>query len=503
MKKRRLLKRSLFFAFFLTIVIAVFSYFTNPFVKFSVVKDPFSQVLIDQSLISLESSSDLYLKQNIFVNTLVQLKSGWHIIGGRFGGGPKASGHTVDEIIKEIHADRFDPKEPFIISGDHFSLLYPRSLGIFYHSLLDDRTALSAEDWQNRQIIYLKTLAYASGVYAQSDRLSTTIVPISPRSVALMNIYAPPSDTLYSLLFAFEQLLDNSYQRTTYPYENKVSFPSATKLAAQKLLAEHHESYKRHYQTYKDQVYDPGTGLIKENLLLSGTKDIQKRSGAFYDNVIFWRTTQLAGKLGLIPVDTAFLNDYKKRIIERYWDDTEGLFIEDLSPESLAEKWYSSDWLITTMTGFLDPGSPADRYYLTKAVAYIERNAIDKPFALQFHPDKRNKKLYRVVRWMSPNYGSTAIWSNWGMEYTKLLTRLAITEKNFSYLEQAKSNLDAYTFNIKRYQGYPEVYDQDGDFYRTLFYKSVRQTGWVVTYEQAREMYEDAATRFVKPQIND
>jgi len=58
------------------------------------------------------------------------------------------------------------------------------------------------------------------------------------------------------------------------------------------------------------------------------------------------------------------------------------------------------------------------------------------------------------------------------------------------YLSEADRQLGAYAFNIKRYRGYPELYDSSGDFFKTPFYKSVRQTGWVVSYEQARELVE-------------
>lgn len=499
MKKRNFLRRSIFFVIFLTIIVAIFSYFTNPFVRFSLIKDPVGQVMVKENQIFLDPSQPIRLRENIFFDTLAKVKSGWHIVGSRFAGGKKASGATVDEIIREIHEVRFNPDEPFLISGDHFSVLYPRSLGIFYHSLLDDRTALSEQDWQNRQIIYLKTLAYACGVFAQSDRLSTTIVPIAPSSVALMNIYAPPSDTLYSLLFAFQQLQDNSYQATNYPFVSETRHPLATKEAAAQLLAQYHQDLSRHYQKYKEEVYDTKSGLIKQKILLSGTKDIMKRSGAFYDNVIFYKTTQLAGELGLIESDAVFLAELKERILAAYWDEAEGLFLEDLSDEARRHKYYSSDWLIAFQTGFLDVTRADERRYYLRAVDYINRNAIDKPFALQYHPDLRRERLYGLVRWFSPAYGSTAIWSNWGMEYIKLLTRLAQVEKDLDLLEQAKGHLDAYTFNIKRYKGYPEVYDQSGDFYKTIFYKSIRRTGWVVTYEQARALYQAVARDFLKP----
>jgi hypothetical protein len=83
------------------------------------------------------------------------------------------------------------------------------------------------------------------------------------------------------------------------------------------------------------------------------------------------------------------------------------------------------------------------------------------------------------------------------MEYTKLLAHLAqITGKEL-YLEQADKQLSAYAYNIKRYRGYPEVYNSSGDFFQQAFYKSVRQTGWIVSFEQAQAMIEFTKKRFV------
>lgn len=488
--RRKIIRWSLFFI----VVIAVFSYLTNPFVRFSIVLDPHNEVVLDDGQFQIDRNSDLILKTDPFFGSLAALKASWHIFSSKFVGGPKAPATTVDEIIAAIHDRRFDPDIPFIISGDHFSVLYPRSLGIFYHTALDPRTALDQEDWQNRQFVYLKTVAYALEVYDQTDRLSTTIVPVGPRSVVLVNIYAMPSDTLYSLLFGLERLLDTEYLEYTYPFETEAgqTYSLNTQTAGQKLLDQHRESLVGHYERFLRQTVDPATGLVKEDILLSGTKDMAKRQSAFYDNVMVWKTMQLAQKLGLVAENELALADLKQRIIDTFWLEEEGYFLEDLSSTSKENNYYSSDWLIAFQTGFLDPNNETDRQYLMRSAEYIQRNALDQPFGIQYSADYRPKQLYPLVRLSAPAYGSTAIWSNWGMEYTKMLIRLYQETGQRRYFEQAQDQVEAYTYNIKRYRGYPEVYDAQGDFFRQLFYKSIRQTGWVVTYEQARAMLESA-----------
>lgn len=491
--KRKKYRRPIIWFVVFTVLVAIFSYLTNPFVRFSLVRDPYKRIETIGDQFILEDDKQLILRDNAFFRQLAKLKSGWHIVGNRFSRDKKSKSATVDDIIVELHELRFNPEEPYLISGDHFSVLYPRSLGIFYHSLLDPRTALDQRDWERRQLIYLKTLAYVLNAYRGADRLSTTIVPVSPEAVALLNVYAYPSDTLYSMLYALNVLKSEDLLTHTYPFQptgDQPTFSLQTQKEAEGLLEKNKEELHRHYQNYRNTVFDESTGLVKKNLLLSGTKDIAKRSGAFYDNVIFWRTTQLAQELGVVEKDEQFLADLKQRILTTYWLDKEGYFLEDLSTKGMNDKYYSSDWLIVLMTGFLDPTKNEERPYFIRSLEYIQRNAIDQPFGLQYSPQRRDEQPYFWVKWFAPDYGSTAIWSHWGMEYIKLLCILADQTGDEIYLQQAEQQLTAYTYNIKRYRGYPEVYTKEGDFFQQRSYRSVLQTGWVVNFEQARAMFE-------------
>lgn len=497
-KRRVLLKRILIVAGIVAIPLTIYSYFTNPFVRFSLVRDPYHEIYIHDNEIDLtRESSPVILSDSVFSRQLAVAKSGWHILTSKFAGGPKAKAGSVDEIIAQIHALRFNPDEPFLISGDHFSVLYPRSLGIFYHSLLDPRTALSPTDWQNRQIIYLKTLAYALQVYSQSSELSTTIVPVGPRSVALMNIYATPSDTLYSLLYGLSAT-ESTEVHSLYPFEKKNDYTLQTTTASAQLQDTYRASLQAHLDTYNRTLRDPATGLIRTDLALSGVKDMSIRSSSFYDNVIMWRTLELADELALqLPAGTDH-NALKETILKTFFVDSLGCFAEELP--SVKEARYSSDWLIAYQTGMLRPENPEDQELLLSCISYIRKNAIDKPFAIQYHADNRPEQLYLPVRIAAPAYGSTAIWSNWGMEYIKLLTHISYVTQDPSLLTVAESHLDEYRFNIKRYRGYPEVYDENGDFFRQRFYKSIRQTGWVVTFEQAEAFHEWVETNFANSQ---
>ena len=484
--------------FFFILLLAIFFYLTNPFVRFSAIADPYTVVTLEDGLFMIEPSEGLLLRDNRYARTFALMKSGWHIVTGKISGGPKGPKSNEDDIINAIHQLRFSPDWPYLISGDHFSAFYPRSLGLFYHSLLDPRTARSETDWHNRQLIYLKSTAYALDVFSKSDRLATTIVPVGVRSVALINVFAPPSDTLFSLLYALTVLQDPATFTVRYPYDPPPDSYGAhaqlkTPRAAKILLDANRDALRQHWIQYRELVYDETSGLIRTNVRLSGVKDMAKRESSFYDNVIFWKTAQLAKELTIAPeITDGFLDDLKNRIIEAFWDGESGIFLEDLSTRSRDGSLYSSDWILAYQAGFLRPADSAERQYLMKSVAYIQHHGIDEPFGLKYHTDPRPWQLHLIVRWTTPSYGSTAIWSNWGMEYIKLLTHLARETGDLRYLQHAGTQLEKYTYNITRYRGYPEVYNQHGDFFRQGLYKSVRQTGWVVSYEQAKAMYEDS-----------
>jgi len=470
---------------FLT-ALAVFSYVTNPFVEFSLVADPFEYRMNEDAQLQLKQVAELRLRTNVLVRLLADLKSGWHIFNNRFTGSKTTLSGDIEPIIREIHALRFDPELPYLISGDHFSMLYPRSLGIFYHTLLDPRTALDDKDWLNRETIYLKTLAYALDVFAKSKDLSTTIVPVAPQSVTLLNIYSPPIDTLYSLLYALQTLQNPEDLISTYPFTANNYQTVHTVQAARDLLNEYKPELTYHFHKFIADVVDPQTNLVRTDRLFSGTKDITKQRSSFYENIIVWKTYELAQRLEIIEKNPTTLMQLKQQILSSFWLPNEGHFLEDLSPESIKGNYYSSDWLIAFMTGFLDPKNREDRVYLEKIIEYIRANKIDEPFALRYHNEPRRSRQYLPVRIFAPSYGSTTIWSNWGMEYTKLLSTLGLVTCNQEYIQIAAKQLQKYTENIEKYRGYPEVYATNGDLYTPFVYKSVVRTGWVVSFEQAR-----------------
>lgn len=465
----------------------VTTYLTNPFSRLSIIRLPFRIHLDHQVHETIDNNTKLKVKNRWYWRWFAMYQSGLYILTTRYFHSPASNAKTVDEIIADIHTLRYDPNKLLLISGDHFNGLFVRNLGVFYYPLLDPSIPSSEQDWRDRQTVYLQTVAYALGVFTKSPRLTTTIASMGPLTATCVNYYAYPSDSLFGILYTLAVL--RGEQSAAALHYNPKAHSLDTKIAASHLLADYRETLVLLYEDYKGTVLDQATGLIAKNVHLSGAKDITRRRSAFYDNVVFWKTTQLAMTLGIVPTDTVYLKKLKQQILKTFWLEDKGYFLEDLSDEGVRHSYYSSDWLIVLSTGFLDPLDTHESTYYTRSIAYIQKHKIDQPFALKYQQDTRAHRQFLPVRLAVASYGGDAIWSFWGMEYIKALVLLYKKTGDTAYKKAASYHIEKYEEKMLEYGGFPEVYDPDGKLLQTPFYRSIRQTGWVIGFEQAREMY--------------
>lgn len=459
-----------------------FSYATNPFSRWTIVRRHYRASLTDGVIQAIDDNHKLHVSNNAPMKVLAALNNAIYIIWSRWHKRPTSSATTVEAIIDDIYRLRFDPNKLLLTSGDHFSSLFVRNLGVFYYPTLDTHLPASEEHWQRRQLVYLQTVAYALGVFAQTEDITTTIVPTGRYRATCVNFHAYPSDTMYGILYALAALT-GVQQARPIDYGTE-TFPIDTHDAAQALLDSYHDSIARHYARYRAQVFDDASGLITKNLTMSGAKDITMRSSAFYDNVVFWKATELAGRLDIIPHDEQFLADLKQRILETFWREDMGYFLEDLSDEGIRNAYYSSDWLIVLATNFLDPENPSETAYFTRSIEYIQAKKIDRPFAIKYQADTRAHRQFPIVRLAVASYGGDSIWSFWGMEYIKALLALYCVTGDVNYLETADYHIDMYKKKMLQYGGYPETYDAYGSLLETPLYRSIIETGWVIGFEQ-------------------
>jgi hypothetical protein len=219
------------------------------------------------------------------------------------------------------------------------------------------------------------------------------------------------------------------------------------------------------------------------------------RQSSFYDNVIAWSTAKIVIDLGInvkIPYNYCSksseceLEGWKQKIINAFWDEKTGIFIDDLSQDSIKNHIYSGDAFIVTSTKFLDISNKSDREKIEKEISYVEKNKLDQPFPLRYAVKDNPDKLYFFNKYFATSYMGKTIWSHWGMEYIKTLILLSQYDRDYDNM--AKKFLDLYKNNIEKYGGYPELYDEKGNIYETAAYKSLLHTGWIINYEEAKMM---------------
>ncbi|HSO69213.1 MAG TPA: hypothetical protein VLQ67_06195, partial [Arachnia sp.] len=279
---------------------------TDPFSRLSVIRRPYVAEMKLNAIAAIDTNARLRVRTGLHYRMFGMAKNAFHILASRYALRPRTGrGASVERIIEEIYWLRFDPSKLLLISGDHFSCLFVRNLGVFYYPTLDTQLPATDDQWRDRQLVYLQTLAYALGVFDKTDDLATTIVPIGPWEATCVNFHSYPSDTLYGMLYALAALLGRETSRPA-SYGDQQS-ELGTRDAAALLLDTYRDGLTRHYLRYRRRAFDEHLGLIDPLVTMSGAKDIVKRESSFYDNVVFWKTTQLAMNLGLIPTDLDFL----------------------------------------------------------------------------------------------------------------------------------------------------------------------------------------------------
>lgn len=471
--------RILFGTGFLLVAFHVWLSITNPYSSLSIVQQPYS-TYVDKGQIKLKKNFNLNVYSSFLAQWLGYYKSGFLILEHTFSPSHLTDKQLSIQTIGTIHARRFDPTKPYLISGEPFSVLYPRNLGVFYNALLDSRTALNQTDWQHRQQLYLQSALYALDAFSASHKLTTTIVPISQHTVALTEVHpgSVPSDSLYGLLYALRTLSQPS------PYKDSL-YKVQTINATRAVITARQANIEGLLQLYVRKVQDPDSGLVKRHLALSGARDGVIRDSSFYDNVVLWKTLSLANDLGIHHYSSTYLAKLRTDILSQYWNESSGIFSDEYVKAGQPVT-FSADWLIALPAGFLDPHNANDLSKLIRIVDYTERTGLAEPLPLKYTAANTPLKAPPIVHYFEPHYGGKLIWSYWGTQYITLLDSLYQATHNPAYSLLAGHDLQAYNQIISRYGGFPETLNPDSTFHKSFFYKSILDTGWVVQYEQAR-----------------
>lgn len=471
--------------FFICIVIFLFaigflvrqSFITNPYNPLSEVAMPFTTLINKNNQIVLQKNTDVKVMNNWYASILRWVFSGIRIASNSWVS-EKAFAGNEQQIIAAIHKERFDPSKPYVISGGHFSELYIRNLGIFYGDILDPCIPSTQTDWIDRQRIALQTIALDLELFRQSKREPTTYSEVSSNTYTLFNVYTRASDSLYSVLDILSKLQNDQQFIQKYP-KGISCHKLQTTQSANQLIQSYKPTLQRLLRQYQHEVLDPKTFLVRKNITVSSARDGIMRSSSFYDNVIAWKTFQLAQQLN-ISSSPLQLDKWKQKIISTYWLPKEGIFIDQPGIKD-PTYYYSADQLMAFSVGMLDINNTDDKQKLQQIVTYTHNNKLDEPFPLRYALKDQADMLYFPVKFFDPHYMGESIWSHWGVEYIKLL--LALNNKQL-----AKKYIQKYDQNIVQFGGYPELYAANGDILHELFYKSVLHTGWVIDFEEVKAL---------------
>lgn len=451
----------------------VWLHLSNPYASINFVQQPYTTA-VQNGQINYHQHHQTFVFSDSISDLVGYYRQGFLIVQNTFFGGKKLDGKNSQTIIDKIHDKRFDASKPYLISGDQFSVLYPRNLGVFYNQLLDPNTAHDPHDWEQRQRIYLQSTLYAIDGLSVGRVPKTTLVPIGPRSVIATTVHPGDiaSDAVYGTLYALDRL---SSQQTSRDGKYKIQ----TNDAATKILLEKSKQLRRMVANYVDAVRDDSSGLVRSDIKLSSARDGVSRQSSFYDNIVYWKTLDLADKLGIYDIDDAELQSLKNKINQRYWNQSLGYYQNDLDDKS-----FSSDFLIGYPTGFFDLQKSNDRTKAKQIISYINDNQLADPLPIKYQIG-RPEEMPFIIRKFVPIYGGEAIWSYWGAQYITLLADMCKVSREEKYCDQASEDIKNYQAAIVRDGGFAETFNPDGTFLRVGPYKSIRVTGWVVQFEHA------------------
>ncbi len=470
----------------------------NPYSKNTWVKPFFTTSFDKNGQIILKKTRNLYVFNSPFSKLLMYFQSIFRVETDVYFSERPFKGNE-QQIIDQIHNERFNVNTPYTISGGHFPDLYVRNFGVFYSAMLDSRIPSSKSDWETRQRVTLQTIAIDLELLKQTNGQEyTTFTPINSNTFVGTNFNTYPSDSLFAIVYTLNAAINPNFISISLPAKiNDFNYSLQTTNAAKNLVSTYKLTLTKAINNYLIYVIDSNTGLIKKDITLSSARDSIKRQSSFYDNVIAWGTAKDAISLGLkincpnfyLNSNSCDFNKWKENIIKNFWDDRDGLFINDLSSESIKNHEYTGEEFIVTSLNFLDFRNSDDRAKLIKMVNYVQKNNLDKPFPLFYAQKDEVNNLYFFVHYFATSYMGQSIWSHLGQEYIETLILLGNYDPKF--LSDAESGLDAYKNNILKYGGYPELYDKNGNIFKTPFYKSMLHTGWVINYEQAKMMLEN------------
>jgi len=230
-------------------------------------------------------------------------------------------------------------------------------------------------------------------------------------------------------------------------------------LASKDLLYQFEDFLNQEIEKYYNSVIDRRTGLVRKDKNFSSIKDHSIRISPCYSNVMVGMLAVDLNRIGILN-NPFKANNYRRLLWENFW--TGEYFLDDLS----GKKYVAGDANIFPFWTGLFNEKPLLKYAINK----IREAGLDNPFPLKYTGFLNEDIKMIPANKFAHNYEGTALWTHMGPIYIKLV-------KEVNPLK-AKEYIEKYKKIIETYGNYLEVFESNGEPYRSRFYYSDEGMLW-------------------------
>lgn len=327
---------------------------------------------------------------------------------------------TPEQIANQIITDCWNGTF-FQVSSGHFSLFYMRDFSMCIEALQKLGYKKEIE----------KTLQFALTCYSRENRISTTI----NKNGTCFDVFSYAPDSLAFLLLSLRISKNQELVEIYKPFlEQQIRF-------------------------FETTVFDKETGLIRKDKNFSSIKDNAKRQSSCYDNCCAAVIAREATTLHLQT--TLDFKEIKNNIKKIFWT---GTYFRDS-----AETTYIAGDANTFPFWFGVFSEKEEREMLKKVIATIQKEKLDSPFPLKY-TSFVPKNFFFPLTLVAPNYEGNTIWPHLGLCYINVVAKI---DK-----KMAKKYLQKYKQEIQKHHTFLELYDAQGNPYKTLFYVTDEAMLW-------------------------
>ena len=205
---------------------------------------------------------------------------------------------------------------------------------------------------------------------------------------------------------------------------------------------------------------DKKTNLIKTDKNFSSIKDNAKRQGSCYDNCC---AAVIAREAKLLHLKTTLdFNTIKNKIKEKFWiaeyfRDTEEKTRKNAKKDTQETVYVAGD--ANTFPFWFHIFT--EKEMGEKAIKAVQKEKLETKFPLKYTSFIPNNFFFPLSL-LAPNYEGNTIWAHMGLCYIDVVAR---TNKAL-----ARKYLKEYEEQIKVHKTFLELYDAEGNPYKSFFY---------------------------------